>query len=140
VDTAAILLALQTWTAKTPERDRADLEPWASAIAGVCMTPRECTELAALAFEETGMVRYAVDEDCNDRSWRVAHHVERWGWPVCDAGTAFGPWQIHDERLRGATPELQASVALSVLRRAPECWTTWKRARDLAARWLARHP
>jgi len=123
--------ALEQWTAG---RQTADLQPWISAITDVCQSRLECLQLAAIPFEETGFVPWAVDQSCNDRQWRAEHQMQR----VCDGGWAIGPFQIHDQMLLGASPEKQATEALEIMRRHPQAWTTWKRARALADSTAAR--
>ena len=125
--------ALSGWTAKRTEV--ADLQPWISAMTDVCSSRQECVELAAIPFMETGFIQWAVDQSCNDAEWRRAHGKDK----VCDVGWAIGPFQIHDQMLRGASPEKQATEALEILRRRPQAWTTWTKAHQLAMRWLSTH-
>lgn len=131
--TEYLLAALIAWTGQSPEA----LRPWAEAMAAVCTSRVECIELAAQAQVETRFMPWVLDGSCNNPAWRIS----RRGWErnACDGGLAYGPWQMHEERLRGATPELQASVALETMRRAPGLWTTRKAARSHAAWWLRTH-
>jgi hypothetical protein len=118
---------LQTWTG----------DPqivWAQAMGGVCVSKLECLRLAALAYEETRFAAWAVDQSCNDSEWRKTHKKDK----VCDSGKAFGPWQVQDERFRGASPEFQASVSLEMMRRYPESWTTKRKAWQRADAWVNR--
>lgn len=129
-----ILVALIAWTHQSAET----LKPWASAMADVCTSRQECVALASQAFVETRFAPEALDGRCNDRAWRAQQ--TSWWHGACDGGVAQGAWQIHDDRLRGASPEMQASVALEIMRRTPRAWTTWRAARSQAAWWLASHP
>jgi hypothetical protein len=120
---------LVSWTHQSHEAMR----PWAEAMANVCVGKDECDRLASQAFVETRFVPWAVDQSCNDRSWRESR--KGWECKACDSGLAFGPWQVHDERFRGAAPDFQASVVLELMRHHPEMWTTWRAARSHAAWW-----
>ena len=139
---AEIETALMAWTApKMPEKpEELDarlqrLRPWAEAMADVCTDRADCTLLAAQAFVETRFVVWAVDQRCNDPMWLA----NRRGWErrACDGGLAFGPWQVHDERFRGASPAFQASVVHERMHANPQAWTTWRSARSHAAWWLS---
>jgi hypothetical protein len=144
--TTLIFVALTAWTvpqakaAKDLDHQVVDLQPWAEAMSDVCQNPRECLTLAATAYEETGMVRWAVDQKCNDGAWRRSHGMDK----TCDGGKAIGAWQIWDDKgapsLLGASPEIQASVALEKMRRRPQQWTTWAKASARAEAWLRAHP
>jgi hypothetical protein len=124
--------ALVAWTHEDP----AVLEPWAHAIADVCASRRECILFAAQAHVESRFLPWVLDQRCNDPAWREAQR----GWvrKSCDAGRAFGPWQVQDDRFRGASPEFQASVALEMMRAHPELWTTSKAAQSHADWWLSK--
>jgi hypothetical protein len=137
--------ALVAWTTpRTPEGPEeaahrvAALRPWADAMANVCTDRSDCILLAAQAFVETRFVSWAVDQSCNDASWRAT----RRGWEraSCDGGVAWGPWQVHDERFRGASPAFQASVVHALMHSRPQAWTTWRLARSHAAWWEALAP
>ena len=131
---ALLLAALLAWTHQPAEA----VAPWAYAMAQVCTSERECLDLAAQAFVESRFAPWVLDGRCNDAAWRSS----RRGWErgACDGGLAVGPWQVHAPALLGASPELQASYALTLMRRAPRLWTTWRAARSHAAWWLATHP
>lgn len=131
---AIILAALVHWTSGRIPAET--LEPWASAMVDACTSERECIQLAALAFEETGFSAPAIDGRCNDPAWRAAQRG--WWRGSCDGGLAWGPWQLHDAAAIGASPNEQALIAVAFLRQSPRAWTTWDRARALADRWLAR--
>ena len=107
-------------------------------MGDVCMSRDECVHMAALAFEESGFVPWALDQSCNDVAWRAAQ--VGWMRKACDIGFAFGPWQVHNSRFAGASPEFQASVVLELMRHYPQGWTTWGRAHALAERWLRANP
>lgn len=129
---ALVLKALVLWTSGSRAHPTEEaLRPWADAMASVCMTERQCLEMAAVAVEETHFAAWAVDQSCNDAAWRARNQVHR----VCDSGKAFGPWQVQDERFRGASPEFQASVVAERLHRNPRAWTTWDAAQKRAASW-----
>lgn len=136
--------ALVAWTSPSAsEKENEDarlhrallLRPWADAIADVCTSREDCILTAAQAFVETRFLDWVVDQRCNDPTWRIAQR----GWvrKACDSGLAYGPWQVHDERFRGASPEFQASVAHSLIHSHPEAWTTRRAARSHAAWWLS---
>ena len=134
-----IMSALQDWSPHLSVRPQSELmQPWADAMGDVCMSRDECIHMAAVAFEESGFVSWALDQSCNDSAWRAAQT----GWlrKSCDLGFAFGPWQVHNSRFAGASPGFQASVVLELIRHYPQGWTTWSRANALADRWLAAHP
>lgn len=126
-----IARAIQTWQHVRPEL----VATWATAIAGVCTTRRECLELAAIASLESRFAPYVLDFSCNDERWR---HRAAWSWHLCDDGKAYGAFQIQDSSLLYASHELQASVALSILRTSPLRWSVWAKARALVDRWMAR--
>ena len=133
-----IQATLMAWTAgsREPAEIRAArLRPWADAMADVCTDRQDCVLLAAQAFVETRFVSWAVDQSCNDASWRAS----RRGWErtACDGGVARGPWQVHDERFAGASPAFQASVVHERMHANPQAWTTWRSARSHAAWWLS---
>jgi hypothetical protein len=124
--------ALIAWTHQSPEAMR----PWAQAIVSVCTNIDECDLLASQAFVESRFVPWVLDGSCNDPSWRAS----RRGWErkACDGGLAKGPWQVHDDRFLGATPEFQASEVLEMMRHNPTAWTTWRAARSHAAWWKSK--
>lgn len=125
---------IEDWTGDHTGR----LRPWAEAMADVCTSRAECMHLAAQGFVETRYAAWVLDQRCNDPAWRFAQR----GWVrlSCDSGLSYGPWQLHDDRFRGASPALQASYALETLRHRPQAWTTWRAARSHAAWALAKQP
>lgn len=123
--------ALVAWTHRSLEA----LHPWAVAIADVCTGREECIRFAAQAFVEDQLLPWVLDQRCNDAAWRRSQ--PGWIHKSCDGGLAFGPWQVHDERFRGASPGYQAAVALQLMRDHPYFWTTWRAARSHAAWWIA---
>jgi hypothetical protein len=130
VDQAASMLA--AWTRRPAE----DMREWAQAIVDAGGSGDERLLLASQAFVESRFMPWVVDQSCNDADWRSRQP----GWirKSCDGGLAFGPWQIHDPSLYGATPLAQARAAVKILRENPRAWTTWKAARSQAAWWRAR--
>ena len=132
-----IMSALQDWSPHSSVRPQSELmQPWADAMGDVCMSRSECVHMAALAFMESGFVSWVLFQECNSQLWRAEHQMQK----VCDNGYAYGPWQVHNSRFAGASPEFQASVVLELIRHYPQGWTTWSRANALADRWLAAHP
>lgn len=127
--------ALVEWT----KQDASLVEPWARAIVDVCTTRRECVRMASLAFHESRMFPWVLDQRCNDAAWRKAQKTP-WIRESCDGGHAYGPWQVHDARFAGMSPAMQANAVLFLLRAHPELWTTRVRSERWAARWLAAHP
>lgn len=127
-----LLAALTSWGVPAPTADT-----YARAMAAVCASERECVRLASYAFVESAhFAPWVLDESCNSKEWRDG----RRGWErrACDGGLAYGPWQVHDEAMRGASPEFQASYALVLLRRDRTLWSTWRAAESHAAWWMGR--
>lgn len=130
---ALILAALLAWSHGTVPR--ATLEPWAGAMASVCTSERECLLLAAQAWVESRFAAPVLSGDCNRHEWRAQQRG--WWRKACDGGLAVGAWQAHGIPV-GSSPEFQASYALTLMRRCPTCWTTWRVARAQAGWWLGR--
>lgn len=126
-----VLAALRYWTA----RPTAELRPWARAIVGATRSRAEAIELASVAAVESRMLPWVIDGRCNRGSWRLGQH----GWvrESCDGGWAVGPWQLHDQKMLGASPDAQAREAATWYRAAPERWTTWRVAKAQVKAWLA---
>jgi hypothetical protein len=127
-----ITSTLSAWTRRPVE----EMRPWGDAMAAVCASDDECLLLASQAFVESRFMPWVVDESCNDDAWR--ERQPGWIRKSCDGGLAYGPWQIHDPSLYGATPLVQVRAAVKILRENPRAWTTWKAARSQAAWWRAR--
>jgi len=123
---------LVAWTHQPAEL----LRPWALATAGVCESKDECDMLMALGQVETRWQPWVLDGSCNDPVWRRAHRKDK----ACDGGYATGPWQLHDPMVRGAGPDAQAASAVTLLRRRPEAWTTWRAAQAQVAWWRLHRP
>jgi hypothetical protein len=126
---ALLLRALLAWHVSPEVADT-----YAHAMADVCASRGECLRLASLAhLESAHFAPWVLDFRCNDAEWR--HQQGGWIARSCDSGAAFGAWQIHDPRLLGASPGVQASVALYHMRAHPRVWTTWTAAKSHAAWW-----
>jgi hypothetical protein len=133
VDDGDIARAISKWTGHPID---SDLMAWSRAIHGECDTNLECYDLASVSSDESNFVSWVLDYSCNDAEWRRLNQKDK----VCDRGAAFGPFQIQDPGLKGASPEIHAMRALSILRSAPQMWTVWPHAHARAKAWLARHP
>jgi hypothetical protein len=131
---AYLLVALMVWTGYGEN----EMKPWAEAMSAVCTSQADCTLLASQAFVEGGFAAEVRDERCNNGIWRSRQ--VGWWRKSCDSGFAWGPWQIHDSRLQGTSPEYQASVAVTLIRNHPRLWTTWAKAKSHATWWIAKHP
>jgi hypothetical protein len=126
---ARITSALASWTRRPAE----EMRPWGDAMAAVCASDDECLLLASQAFVESRFMPWVVDGSCNDDTWR--ERQPGWTRKSCDGGHAFGPWQIHDPRLLGASPAEHARKAVEILRTNPKAWTTWRAAQSQAKWW-----
>lgn len=113
------------------------LRPWADAIveaaAEAGASRREAVTLASQAWAEGGFIPAVLSFECN-KGPRPRPE------PTCDHGWAVGPWQMHDDKMIGASPLVQARRALQWMRNRPEAWTTWRTARVAADAWLRAHP
>ena len=109
------------------------LRPWADAINEVARSRREAVTLAAQAWAEGGFIPSVLSFACNEGPRPRPE-------PECDHGWAVGPWQMHDDKMIGASPIVQARRAVQWMRNRPEAWTTWQMARTRADAWLRAHP
>jgi hypothetical protein len=126
-----LMAAMVLWGADAETARR-----YAGAISNVCTSEGECLTLTSLAWIESAhLAPWVLDFSCNDQSWLKSQRG--WRRRSYDGGIAFGAWQIHDPGLLGASPEFQASVALHILRKKRDAWTTIKAAESQAA-WTAR--
>lgn len=128
---AEVLRALEYWNPRVLEET---LRPWANAIVeAACdgcsiaddVVRADAIWLASQASVETKFIDEVLSFRCN-----------RAGYRMCDHGHAVGPWQMHDNRMLGAAPLVQARRAIEWMRRRPQAWTTWKAARAQADAWL----
>lgn len=119
---AEVLRALRYWNPRVLE---GTLRPWARAITDAAGSREDAIWLASQASVETKFVPEVLDFRCN-----------RGGWRECDHGAAVGPWQMHDRRMLGAAPAVQAARAIAWMRAHPQAWTTWRAARVQTDQWL----
>lgn len=130
-----ILNALVAWTnIGLPDVTPVEwLRPYADAIVEVAATRREAVTLASQAWAEGGFQPAVLSFECNKgKRPRPA--------PLCDHGWAVGPWQMHDDKMIGASPLVQARRAVQWMRNHPEQWSTMQMARTRADAWLRAHP
>lgn len=135
--------ALVYWTGK-----RVDiLRPWANAIGGVAEDRYEAIKFAAQAVAEGGFAKPVLDFSCNaqlDAKYRrpYARFIGSSLYQIgsCDRGEAVGPWQMHDLKMIGAPPGVQATRAAQWIRALPHQWSTWREANKLTAAWFRAHP
>jgi hypothetical protein len=121
----------------------------ADALAASGATMQEASDLAAIAFEESGFRRYVDDGTCNTN---LGLPLPR-GESNCDSGLAYTIFQLRPDLwwtpigghvVTGAellsSREFATAKALEKYRSNPAGWATWPRARELASRWRTKHP
>lgn len=120
---AEVLRALEYWNPRVLEET---LRPWAQAFAEAGGNRADAIWLASQASVESKFIPEVLSYRCNQP-----------GWKMCDHSKAVGPLQMHDKRMLGAAPIVQARRAIEWMRRRPQAWTTWKIARAQADQWLS---
>jgi hypothetical protein len=124
-----IFAALLAWNPPAGSRGTTPDETlltYATAIDAVCVGPRECLMLAAIASRESRFAPYILDGACN-RARAVARSKR------CDNGLAFGAWKMHEgawsaPSLKNLSPLEHARIACRIYRTSPYLWTTLRLA------------